>query len=262
MAAHFPVASKSLCGAAPRFAAQLSLVLLAGCTIIGSMAACGGKSKGKGGKLMPSDRAKSVPEVDPELCDTKGKQVTTYDLNRDNRPDVWKLFKQVKEGGARLQILSCKQVDLDHDGKKDYVVAYDKKGAKLFEKTDSDFDGRFDTYYQFDPKTGHKVEAQRESGFDGRFDVQEVYDESGQLTSVRIDRNGDGKADRWEQYVKGRLVAILYDNDFDSKVDRRDEIAVEDTESDGEKGSASTPSDPAQTPGGTDQAGSDQAGGN
>jgi hypothetical protein len=41
---------------------------------------------------------------------------------------------------------------------------------------------------------------------------------------VRRDRNGDGQPDLWEQYKDGVLLAILYDDDFDGKVDRRDEI--------------------------------------
>jgi hypothetical protein len=41
---------------------------------------------------------------------------------------------------------------------------------------------------------------------------------------VRRDRNKDGKPDVWEQYKGGVLIAILYDDDFDGKVDRRDEI--------------------------------------
>ena len=41
---------------------------------------------------------------------------------------------------------------------------------------------------------------------------------------MRRDSNGDGKPDVWEQYKDGILVAILYDDDFDGTVDRRDEI--------------------------------------
>ncbi len=41
---------------------------------------------------------------------------------------------------------------------------------------------------------------------------------------MRRDRNGDGQPDLWEQYKDGVLIAILYDDDFDGKVDRREEI--------------------------------------
>src|SRR5437868_5193099 len=75
-----------------------------------------------------------------------------------------------------------------------------------------------------DTKTGLKAEVERDTDFDGKFDVKEVYDSAGQLTRVHRDRNGDGQPDLWEQYKDGVLIAILYDDDFDGKVDRREEI--------------------------------------
>ena len=200
------------------------LVFLGGCALACAVSGCGGKNKKADEKTMATPS--KVPKVDETLCDTGGKQVTTYDLNKDGKPDVWKLYKEVEEGGARLQVLSCKQIDFDHDSKKDYVVAYDNRGAKLFEKFDRDFDGRFDIFYQYDAKSGQVADAQFESGFDGRYDIQKVYKE-GKLSSIRSDRNGDGKPDVWEQYVDERLVAILYDDDYDSKVDRREVVKVE-----------------------------------
>ena len=41
---------------------------------------------------------------------------------------------------------------------------------------------------------------------------------------MRRDRNADGNPDYWEQYKDGSLVAILYDDDYDNKVDRREEV--------------------------------------
>ena len=38
------------------------------------------------------------------------------------------------------------------------------------------------------------------------------------------DENADGEPDYWEQYKDGALVAILYDDDYDKKVDRREEV--------------------------------------
>jgi hypothetical protein len=166
----------------------------------------------------------SIPKVDPTLCDTNGKNVVTFDLNHDNKPDVWRLYKTEDEGGTKVEFMTCKQVDFDHDGRKDWVEAYNRKGNLLFQKADVDFDGKWDVSTIYDPKTGQKVEVERDTDFDGKFDVKETYDTAGELISVERDRNGDGKADYWEQYKDGVLVAILYDDDYDGKVDRRDEI--------------------------------------
>lgn len=165
-----------------------------------------------------------VPKVDPTLCDTNGKNVVTYDLNHDNKPDVWRLYKTEDEGGTKVEYMTCKQVDLDHDGRKDWVVGYNRKGNPLFAKADFDYDGKWDSSTIYDTKTGLKVEVERDTDFDGKFDVKEIYDSTGQLSSVRRDRNGDGQPDLWEQYKDGVLLAILYDDDFDGKVDRREEI--------------------------------------
>ena len=68
------------------------------------------------------------------------------------------------------------------------------------------------------------AEVERDTDFDGKFDVKEIYDTPGVLQSVRRDRNGDSQPDQWEQYKDTVLIAILYDDDFDGKVDRREEI--------------------------------------
>jgi hypothetical protein len=166
----------------------------------------------------------SIPQVDPALCDTNGKNVVTYDLDHDNRPDVWRLYKTEDEGGTKIEFLTCKQVDFNHDGRKDWVVAYNRKGNPLFERSDFDYDNKWDTFSIYDTKTTALAEVERDTNFDGKFDVKEAYDSAGALASIRRDRNGDGQPDVWEQYKDTILLAILYDDDFDGKVDRRDEI--------------------------------------
>jgi hypothetical protein len=194
---------------------------LAGLLLI-LVAACHGKKE----DTTPTKDAADVgvPKVDPTLCDTNGKTVVTYDLNHDNKPDVWRLYRTEDDGGTKVEFMTCKQVDFDHDGRKDWVVAYNRKGMPLYEKADFDYDGKWDMSAVFDPKTGIVAEVERDTDFDGKFDVKEVYDSSGALTSVRRDRNGDGQPDLWEQYKDGVLLAILYDDDYDGKVDRREEI--------------------------------------
>ena len=221
--------------------------------LVGVVAACGGKSKDKGTKLMNQDEEdeRIVAKVDPSLCDTKGKKIVTSDLDRDNKPDVWRLYATVEEGETTVEFLSCRQTDYDHDGDKDHVIAFTQKGAKSFEKFDFDFDGRFDAFYQYDPKTGRKFEVQRETGFDGRYDVQEVYDDKEVLKTVKHDRNGDGNPDMWEQWVGDNLVAILYDDDYDSKVDRRQEMKAKPKKpSAGNDTASSESSDPEAEPAG------------
>ena len=184
-----------------------------------------GACKGKQAAKNPIENLDTtVRKVDPTLCDTNGKNVVTFDLNKDNRADVWRLYKVEDENGTKVEFLTCKQVDFDHDGRKDWVVAYNRKGNTLFEKADFDYDAKWDMSAVYDIKVNRLAEVERDTDFDGKFDVKELYDTAGTLTSVRRDRNGDGQPDLWEQYKDSVLLAILYDDDFDGKVDRRDEI--------------------------------------
>ena len=198
------------------------LAKLAGLSLVLAAGACGG---GKKEKTTPKDNLEvSIPKVDPTLCDTNGKNIVTYDLNKDNRPDVWRLYKTEDEGGTKIEFLTCKQVDANRDSKKDWVVAYNRKGNPLFERRDLDFDGKWDVNMVYDTKGSALAEVERDTNFDGAFDVKELYDSAGALASIRRDRNSDGQPDQWEQYKDTILLAILYDDDFDGKVDRRDEI--------------------------------------
>jgi len=197
------------------------------------------KNKAENPKEMVGDDSTTGPKIDPTLCDTENKEVERYDLNKDGKTDVWKLFKLAEVAGTTTRIPTCKQVDLDHDGKKDYVVAFNDKGGLVFEKIDLTFDGSFDAFHKYEEQPGDKpsvlYEIQRSSKFDGKYDVIERYCANptdvepctvGDLISVQRDTNGDGKPDIWEQYDKGELVAILYDDPpYDGKVDRREEIA-------------------------------------
>ncbi len=182
--------------------------------------------KGKKNDTTPKNSAQAleIGQVDPTLCETAGKNVVTSDLNKDNKPDVWRLYKTEDEGGTKIEFMTCKQVDMNQDGKKDWVVGYNRKGNPIFEKTDYNYDGQFDASAVYDQKTGHYAEIDRDDDHDGRFEKKELYDTAGVLTSVRRDRNGDNQPDEWLQYKQNILIAILYDDDYDGRVDRREEI--------------------------------------
>jgi hypothetical protein len=201
-------------------------MLVLGVSVAG--AACNkNKSKKTTDGLTDKDGNKA-PGPDPGLCDVVGKRVVLFDLNRDRAADVWKVYSSTEEAETRLEVLSCKQVDFDHDGRKDYVVEYDGKGGKRIERFDFDFDGRFDAVFELNERTGKPAKVQRDSNFDGRFDLVEEYGDDGVLAAIERDRNGDGKPDLWEQYLRGKLVAVLYDDNFDEDVDRREEVDVSD----------------------------------
>ena len=174
-----------------------------------------------------------VPKIDPELCLTDGKKVAAFDLNGDEKPDVWKLYVEKKNGAATSDVITCKQVDLDHNGKQDFVEQYDESGDVVLQQYDFDFDGHLDARIHYDRKTRKRFLVERDTGHDKKSDLWEEwsYDKDGGgkewLSRVLRDRNGDERPDYWELYRKqgddGELEAILYDDDFDGKVERRDD---------------------------------------
>ena len=200
-----------------------------------ALAACGGSQKaqtggstkgiGASGEVSEAGDLK-IPKVDATLCDTSGKDVAKFDLNRDGKPDVWKLYKTKSEKGTNVQIMTCKQVDLDHEGRKDYVAQFDDTGAIIVEEYDFDFDGKFDSRVHYDQKTNKRYLVERSTQFGSGPDTWEKYDASERVESIRRDRNGDKKPDYWEQYRDGTLETILFDDDYDGKVDRQESAKV------------------------------------
>lgn len=94
------------------------------------------------------------------------------------RPDVARVYK--REGGFRSpSFLSCREVDLNGDGRKDMLVYYEPDGRKSREEFDQDYDGIAD--------------------------VKGFY-EQGKLVRQELDVNHDGKADVVQHFEAGKLV--------------------------------------------------------
>src|ERR1700704_428665 len=55
---------------------------------------------------------------------------------------------------------------------------------------------------------------------DGRPDVWRVYNRRGQIATVAVDTNFDGRSDVQEYYEGGALVRRESDRDFDDRVDQ------------------------------------------
>ncbi|HET6147433.1 MAG TPA: hypothetical protein VFH68_07845 [Polyangia bacterium] len=160
------------------------------------------------------------PSVDRTKCSEKGKQVVTADINLDKKPDVWKFFSTAQQNGQSVSVLSCKQVDLNHDGKVDMVYYYDETGGQTtLEEFDLDFDGKFDvtTYYV----GGKKVRKEEDTNLDNRTDVW-TYLEDEKIVRVERDTDFNGKVDEWQYYEGGKLDRIGYDTTGSGRLDKWD----------------------------------------
>jgi hypothetical protein len=157
--------------------------------------------------------------IDQTRCDPRGKQVVVADTNQDKKPDVTKLYETREVLGQKTQILACKQVDLNYDGRVDIVYHYDQGGVTNFEEFDLDFDGRFDlwTYYQ----GGKKVREEMDTNYDRRPDFTKYF-ENDRMVRIERDTNNDGRVDEWQYFENGKLDRIGYDSSGSGRADKWD----------------------------------------
>ncbi len=87
--------------------------------------------------------------------------------------DIVKVFVRSPDAGGGVT-LSCKELDLNGDGRKDMLVYYDGHGRKLREEFDHDFDGLADmkSYYEL----GQLVRQELDVDFDGKPDLVEHFE--------------------------------------------------------------------------------------
>jgi len=199
------------------------LRLAAALLFLGSAAtltACGGTPHAGEMTVGGDSNIPNAPQIDRSKCSDRGKEIVTADTNLDKKPDVWKFFQTVNVNGQKVQVLTCKQVDLNHDGKLDLIYYYDDKGAQTtLVEFDMDFDGKFDltVYYA----NGKKVREELDTNYDQKADLFKYYEDE-KLVRIERDTNNDGKIDEWQYYEGGKLDRIGYDTVGSGKVDKWD----------------------------------------
>src|SRR5262245_36373141 len=204
----------------PILRARASLALLAGVLAVPLTGCASSQQPGAMAGPGSDSNVPLPPNVDRSKCSDRGKQVITADTDQDKKPDVWKFFATSNQNGQQVQILACKQVDLNHDGKIDIVYYYDDKGSQtMLEEFDLDFDGKFEltVYYV----AGKKVREELDTNYDQRPDLWKFYEDE-KLVRIERDTNGDSKVDEWQYYEGGKLDRIGYDTTGSGRVDRWD----------------------------------------
>jgi hypothetical protein len=148
---------------------------------------------------------------DRETSESAGPGSLTLNVRR-----VWQV---AGVGEDRRKVLVCREIDTNFDGIKDVVRRYTDTGETLHEESDSNYDGRLDTWITF--SKGRLAEVRIDNDGDGAPDEWKFYS-SGKLARVRRDTNRDGKPDVWEIYQDGKLERMGVDLDADERVDRWD----------------------------------------
>jgi len=215
---------------------RVVLVVSAACSLAGL--GCGSTPK-HAEMINGASNAPASPLVDRDKCNDKDKHVVTADINQDKKPDVWKFFKTVDIGGQKTEVMTCKETDLNLDGKIDMVNYYDDTGSQIvLEEIDGDLDGKFDMTVYYDK--GKRVRDEIDTNFDQRADVWKYY-EDGKLVRIEFDKNTDGKIDEWDYYEGGKLDRIGYDTSGSGRVDRWDRAPEQEEEAPGGNAAPAAP---------------------
>jgi hypothetical protein len=198
--------------------------------LVGAMLAlgCGGASAEVGGAVAappPEKAPDGVQRVgsDGSLCEIKDpKAVETSETAGPGavQPNVRRVWRSIGTGSDRRKVLVCREVDTNLDGRKDTVRFYNDDGQTKEERSDTNFDGKIDTWNIF--AKGRLVEERFDRNYDGHADEWKIYSD-GKLIRIKRDADFDGKPDVWEMYRKGRLERMGIDIDRDGRVDRWDQ---------------------------------------
>ncbi|HEU4382597.1 MAG TPA: hypothetical protein VFR85_03750 [Anaeromyxobacteraceae bacterium] len=175
-----------------------------------ALAACAGRTPAGSPPLdgAPTPARPGLPAAGP------GESVAEYDLNRDGKPDVWKVIRRTAEG---KEVTVRSQRDLNGDGKVDVWETFDEAGNPVTQTFDTDFDGKPDLVLHFEK--GQLVRKEMSFGFDGKPRAW-LYYEKGKLVRKERDDDGDGRVDTWEYWEDGELDRVGIDLDGDGRVDR------------------------------------------
>ena len=183
--------------------------------LIASLAACGPVHKPPaqaGGDQADS----SGVTYDRSRCSENTARVVRLTTRADGKPDIWKFYATTIENATKIEVLVCKQVDLNHDSKVDIVTYYDQSGRVAKEEIDLDFDGKFDetVYYE----AGKIARKEYDRNHDGKADSW-AYFENDKLARIERDSKYRGRIDCWEYYESGKLDRIGWDTTGTGRVD-------------------------------------------
>ncbi|MEO8500944.1 MAG: hypothetical protein ABI565_08505 [Vicinamibacteria bacterium] len=135
-----------------------------------------------------------------------------FDSNGDGKPDVFAYFSG-RNTPDRLEI------DENHDGVIDRWEEYNAEGVMLRYAT-SKKGGVPERFVEIDPVTKATLRVETDADHDGKRERVEVF-VGGRLSRAEIDTDGDGKRDRVQDWSPGYLASEEIDRDGDGRADIR-----------------------------------------
>ncbi len=135
-----------------------------------------------------------------------------FDSNGDGKPDVFAYFSG-RNTPERLEI------DENRDGTIDRWEEYNTEG-NLVRYATSRKGGIPERFVEIDPITKATIQVETDADHDGKRERLELF-VGGKLTRAEIDTDGDGKKDRFQDWSPGYLASEEIDRDNDGRPDIR-----------------------------------------
>lgn len=154
--------------------------------------------------------------------------VDVFDVNKDGIVDMWKVHEEIKENDQIKKILKRREIDLNFDGKINFIKFYTPKGNIEKEYLDKNLDGVIETIRHYENNLVVKIENYSTNPIDKEFNVIKdsipfktfYFNSNGTLKKVTEDTNKDKKDDFFLYFSKGLIDRIGIDEDGDLKVDK------------------------------------------
>lgn len=204
---------------------RLSTTWVIACLTALSLVACGGPKPTVKDDKNAADKANANQYKIAEPQVGSGNEIVKkYDLNKDKRADLWKVYLRKKDAsGKNVLTLVRFEIDLNGDGKIDMRRYYESEVISK-EDFDLDYDGTIDLINMYSQgflnKQSYFLRSKK------RPDVFKYYEVIGKRKKKRVrlvrkerDTNLDGKVDYWEYWENGQLDRIGRDTDWDGNVD-------------------------------------------
>lgn len=182
-------------------------------------------SAGCGGSEKPPEEPEElaggiVHGADLSRCEYKGRKDRVFTMTRApgaRTHNVYRIYDVSLDVDNGRRVLRCRQADTNLDGIRDVIRTYTDDGKPLDEQSDTDYDGRIDTWVRF--SRGQVLRESHDRNRDGKADEFRIYSD-GRLSRLQRDSDHNGKLDTWEVYDGGRLHRIGVDVNGDERVDR------------------------------------------
>ncbi len=132
----------------------------------------------------------------------------TLDTQDQGKPDTFIIFKTVDSNKVLLMHL----FDMNRDQKID-VVKHFKDGKVIKTESILDREGKVFAITDFDTETGFEISK---TLFDQQILTKKISFKN-ELRREEIDRNLDGKVDKWIHFRNGKVLKTEIDENFDGK---------------------------------------------